>query len=381
MAAAVLIGGCLAWLFHVRSVAALLDARASMAQTLLASSPDPRRALDLLQSADVVAIAGPPPGVMPPPDFARQQPPPRLRRAGRPDWFSRMVADLAHIRPRTVSYDGGIVTLLPSAEGLARWFLVDMVVCVAGIGIVALSGWSRYRSDAQDAARVLAQREAAAAEQRRFLADAGHELRTPLTILSGYIDVLGARTSDETEVRILDGMRKASGRMRTLVEKMLLLARLESREKVASIVSIAAVSDDVAEDLRVQFPGRNIDVACDRGARIRIDENDLYEAERNLVENALRYAPESAVVVSASVRGGVAEIEVSDRGPGIPKGEQRLIFERFYRGQDRTDAEGTGLGLAIVRRVAERWNGTIALDSNAGGTRVVLRFPNAEGAA
>jgi signal transduction histidine kinase len=169
--------------------------------------------------------------------------------------------------------------------------------------------------------------------------------------------------------------------MRALVEKMLLLSRLESGEKVPSIVSVAAVSDDVAEDLRVQFPGRDIDVACDRGARIRIDENDLYEAERNLVENALRYAPGSTISVSACVRDGVAEIAVSDRGPGIPKSEQRLIFERFYRGQDRTDAEGTGLGLAIVRRVAERWNGTVALDSNGSGTRVVLRFPNAEGAA
>jgi signal transduction histidine kinase len=97
-----------------------------------------------------------------------------------------------------------------------------------------------------------------------------------------------------------------------------------------------------------------------------------------LVENALRYAPESPVEVRATARDGLVAIEVADRGPGIPEGERAMIFERFYRGTDRTDSEGSGLGLAIVRRVVERWGGTLSLNSGDGETRFIMRFPVAQ---
>jgi signal transduction histidine kinase len=160
---------------------------------------------------------------------------------------------------------------------------------------------------------------------------------------------------------------------------MLLLSRLETTVAEPSVVAIASVSDEVAEAMRPGFPGRTIVVNCDAGARIRIDEDDLFEAERNLVENALRYAPESTVEVRACVRDGSIDIEVADRGPGVPEDERAMIFERFYRGKDRTDSEGSGLGLAIVRRVVERWGGTLVLNSDDGETRFVMRFPAAQG--
>jgi signal transduction histidine kinase len=137
--------------------------------------------------------------------------------------------------------------------------------------------------------------------------------------------------------------------------------------------------------MRPGFPQRVINVRCDPDARIEIDEDDLFEAERNLVENALRYAPESPVDVSATARDGEVLIEVADRGAGIPQPEQALVFERFYRGKDRPGAsngargtrDGSGLGLSIVRRVVERWGGAISLQSDASGTRFVMRFPQA----
>lgn len=290
-----------------------------------------------------------------------------------------MIADLAHIRPRSVTRDGIVVmTVLPSPRELAAWFLLDTSICAGLIALVVLVAWRVRRTQRLAEERLLAQREAAAAEQRRFLADAGHELRTPLTILSGYIDVLGGSERNESDAHVLDGMRKAAARMRGLVEKLLLLSRLESSDGGSAIVSVAAVSNEVAEDMRAQVPGREIVVRCDPLARIRIAEDDFYEAERNLVENALYYAPESPVEIAASVRGEVAEIVVGDRGPGIPLDEQRLVFERFYRGRDRTGVGGTGLGLAIVRRVVERWNGDVELESSGAGTRVTLRFPIAQ---
>jgi signal transduction histidine kinase len=187
-------------------------------------------------------------------------------------------------------------------------------------------------------------------------------------VLSGY-------AHDERQERALRGMRSASARMRGLVEKMLLLSRLESAEKAPSIVSVAAVTNEVAQDMLSQHPNRQIVLNCDAKARIRIDEDDLYEAERNLVENALRYAPGSPVQVEAGVHDGTVEIAVIDRGPGIPKDEQAMVFERFYRGRSNDGQEGTGLGLAIVHRVVERWNGSVALESGDNGTRAILRFP------
>lgn len=172
-------------------------------------------------------------------------------------------------------------------------------------------------------------------------------------------------------------MRSASTRMRGLVEKMLLLSKLESAEKAPSVVSVAEVSDEVAQDMLSQHPNRQIVLKCDAKARVRIDEDDLYEAERNLVENALRYAPDSPVRVETNVRDGAVEIAVIDRGPGIPKDELAMVFERFYRGRSNDGQEGTGLGLAIVRRVVERWNGSVALESSDTGTRAILRFPSA----
>jgi signal transduction histidine kinase len=68
---------------------------------------------------------------------------------------------------------------------------------------------------------------------------------------------------------------------------------------------------------------------------------------------------------------------VIDRGPGIPPDEQAMVFERFYRGRNNNGQEGSGLGLAIVRRVVERWNGSVALESSDRGTRAILRFPHA----
>jgi len=376
LVAAVIIGGSLAWTYHVRSVAALLDARAAAARSLLATSPDPGQVAEALGSGDVRVVLGPPPGGPPQPGGPR--PRPGSRRA--PDWFSRMIADLAHIRPRIVATDAMPITLVPSAQALARWFLVDLAICVAAIAIVFVTAWRSYGIAASAVERSLTERAAAAAEFQRFLADAGHELRTPLTILSGYIDVLGGYEQDEVHARVLRGMRAAAARMRGLVEKMLLLSRLESTGAKTSVVSVAAVSDEVAQAMRAQAPDREIAVDCDPRATICMDEDDLYEAQRNLVENALRYAPQSPVAITAAVRDSVVEVAVSDRGPGIPLDEQALVFERFYRGRDQTGAGGTGLGLAIVRRVVERWHGTVALESSDRGTRVVLRFPQAQSA-
>ncbi|HZY98310.1 MAG TPA: HAMP domain-containing sensor histidine kinase [Candidatus Baltobacteraceae bacterium] len=371
--AAVVVGGTLAWVLHVRSVSAELDAQVAAAPSLLANTDNPRHAIALLSRPGIEVRYWSRFGAMPPP------PGPIPLGGGPPphhaNWFAHLIGYVAHIQPRVVMIGTHPIVLLPSSDALAQWFLADVAICACAVAILLFYAVRAYGVATQAVARALAEREAAAAEYQRFLADAGHELRTPLTILSGYIDVLGGYEHDERQERVLRGMRSSAARMRGLVEKMLLLSRLESSEKAPSVVSVADVSNEVAQDMLSQHPNRHIVLKCDTKARVRIDEDDLYEAERNLLENALRYAPDSPVYVEANVRDGKVEIAVVDRGPGIPQDEQAMVFERFYRGRNNEGQEGTGLGLAIVRRVVERWNGTVALESNDTGTRAILRFP------
>lgn len=375
LVAAVVVGGTLAWALHVRSVSAQLDAAAAAAPALLASTDNPRHAVALLSRPGIevryvphFGMLSPPPGPIPYGLFPEHE---------HASWFAHTVAAMAHIHPRIVMIGTRPIVLMPSPDALAQWFLADVAICACAIAILFFNAVRSYGVATQAVARALAEREAAAAEYQRFLADAGHELRTPLTILSGYIDVLSGYEHDERQERVLRGMRSASARMRGLVEKMLLLSRLESTDRAPSVVSVAAVTDEVTQDMLSQHPNRQIVVKCDARAQVRIDEDDLYEAERNLVENALRYAPDSPVQVEATVHNGTVEIAVIDRGPGIPKDEQTMVFERFYRGRNNEGQEGTGLGLAIVRRVVDRWNGSVALNSDQNGTRAILRFPNA----
>jgi signal transduction histidine kinase len=383
----VIAAGTVAWRWHVASVASLVNAQARTAGALLsAPEPDGARIVSALGRAEVNAIfddpatgeheafvdgallTGPPP------------PPPPLGAPVRPrgSAIELAVADLAHVPPRVVSVGPARLTLVLALASLTRWFALDAIACGLALVAIGIAAWIAARTATENMSRALEERRHAATEFQRFLADAGHELRTPLTILSGYIDILGgAKDGGDAIARVLPGMRAATARMRVLVEKMLLLSKLQSNVSAPQVIGVESVTNEVIEALRTRYPEREIRVEADAAASIFIDEDDLYEAERNLVENALRYAPGSPVLVTVSERDGAVTIDVADRGPGIPPQEQAMVFERFYRGAAHVDSEGSGLGLAIVRRVVERWNGTVTLASDASGTRVAMCFPRA----
>ena len=111
---------------------------------------------------------------------------------------------------------------------------------------------------------------------------------------------------------------------------------------------------------------------------IDADESELYEAIKNVVENAVRYAPASGVTVNVDSDGAHVTVEVADRGPGMTPQDVDHAFDPFYRGTSRRNGEGSGLGLAIAKRAVERAGGAIALESRpADGTRVTMSFPSA----
>jgi signal transduction histidine kinase len=374
------------WRAHVRAIGALLEAQAGVARTVMDGSVarDPRtilmaiarpgmhvRLLDLRARAAYDWQNGRIERHDGPPASGPDAPPPRAAP------FGRMAADLAQVPPRSIVGARYVATLLADPGDLAR-VLATIAVLTAGsaaLVVVALAGY--YASERRKGAALAERQRNAEAEYRRFLADAGHELKTPLTIVRGYVDVLAERIPMDDSVgrRIVDGMRAESDRMRGLVEKMLLLARLEARVSVPQFVDASHVLGNVACELRRRYPDRCFALSCEPGANIVVDENDLYEAVRNVADNAVRYAPHSVVRLGAHARGREAVVTIADDGPGIPREEQSLVFERFYRGRSSADADGSGLGLAIVRGVASRWDGTIEVASSASGTTFTMRFP------
>jgi two-component system OmpR family sensor kinase len=140
-------------------------------------------------------------------------------------------------------------------------------------------------------------------------------------------------------------------------------------------VDVAKLATRAVEALAPLAGPDRITVNAPTKCIVEAEENDLYEAIKNVVENAVRYAPKSPLALEVSCDRAAVSIVVSDRGPGMDARDVEHAFDRFYRGGERS-GEGSGLGLAIAKRAVERIGGTIALESTPGaGTRVTISLP------
>jgi signal transduction histidine kinase len=233
-----------------------------------------------------------------------------------------------------------------------------------------------YNDAAASVARAMSERRETEERMRQFVSDAGHELRTPLTVIGGYIDVLrrGAVTEPTIARQILATMSIEKEHMRALIDRLMRLARLDS-ETPPRVETI-----DLAELLRSQCDAarrldetREIDYSVDGADCVVGDRTELGEALWNVVENALKYAPDAPIHLRAVRNNGQTTITVRDEGPGMSESERLHAFERFYRGDQRGEMAGSGLGLAIAKRAVERAGGSIGIDSApARGTTVTI---------
>jgi signal transduction histidine kinase len=400
------------WLALVHGVAAAMAAQAQLAgESLDARLPfTPALAQTLLQpglhvvlidrmngtaiDASASAIAtrsipagGPPP---PPPPGAPDTgappagaPPPGQGPRAQPGPYTGFARAFVRLRPIHTERDGRVIDIAPDLPVLVRWFALDVALLLLGIlviaGLATARVIARARRDREALEARIGERAAAVERYQRFLAETGHELRTPLTVMMGYVDILRAGNgAGAVDQRILDGMHAETTRMRGLVEKMMTLARLDSQAAVPRLLDIGTAAREAALTVQRRYPERDIRAVTDASASIIIDADDFAAAVGNLLENAVRYAPDSPIVIETRVRDGRAVAAVIDRGPGIGAEEREAIFDRFYRGGGRALGEGLGLGLAIVRRVAERWHGTIDVTSGDGKTEFRLSFPVAD---
>ncbi len=262
-------------------------------------------------------------------------------------------------------------------------------------------------------------------EQMRadFIASASHELRTPLASLLGFIETLRghARTDPEAQEKFLSIMQSQAERMQRLVADLMSLSRIELNEHVPpkDIVDLRKIAGDVVDSFAPLFERRGaiVDLVADEtmSARIAGDHDEMFQAIQNLLDNAIKYGGDPAMIklrIGAGAAPAVAGdgepgqragdtasqiaarlglsvddliyVQIRDFGPGIARADLPRLTERFYRVNVERSRKsgGTGLGLAIVKHIINRHKGGFQIESvMAGGTAFNCYFAPAQARA
>ncbi len=227
--------------------------------------------------------------------------------------------------------------------------------------------------------------------QTEFVSNASHELRTPLASLRVFGELLAlGRVSEPAKIREYgEHIESESGRLERLVDNVLDFARIESAERRYRFekADLREVVEDTLRSFEVRLAQEGF--ALELRSRVAAlppvmaDPDALGQALANLLENAIKYSPDSrAIEVELDAAGGAVSVAVRDHGAGIPAEDLDRIFEKFYRvGSGLVhDARGSGLGLAIVKHVVEAHGGTVSVASRLGeGSTFTLRLPAHDG--
>lgn len=230
----------------------------------------------------------------------------------------------------------------------------------------------------------LSTRQASETRVRQFVADASHELRTPLTAIRGYTEL--ARRVGQQEgapdalVHAISRVQSETERMTSLVEDLLLLARLDSgRPLEREAVDLSRMAVDAVSDAHVAGPDHQWELDLpEEPVVVAGDAPRLHQVLANLLANArIHTGPGTVVATRLATDPTQVVLTVTDNGPGIPEQLQLEIFERFARGDTSRSRKGgsTGLGLAIVSAVVKAHGGTIRVHSVPGRTEFTVRLP------
>ncbi len=214
---------------------------------------------------------------------------------------------------------------------------------------------------------------------RQFVGDASHELRTPLATIAGYTELARRRPDGDSVRTALGKVEEESARMTSLVEDLLLLARLDAgRPLEREPVDLTRMLLEAVSDARVVAPDHRwrLDLP-DAPLEVEGDEQRLHQVVTNLLTNARKHTPAGTTV---TVTGRPDGFDVHDDGPGFPADFVEHAFERFARVDQSRERRadhggGAGLGLSLVEAIVRSHAGTVTLDSAPSGTTIAVRLP------
>jgi len=257
---------------------------------------------------------------------------------------------------------------------------LSCVVIVAGVGAILFAAEKQRRISAL---------------QSDFVANVSHELKTPLALVRMFGEMLqsGRVSSEAKQKEYLEIIVRESERLSALIENVLDFARVE-RGREAYEFARGDVGEAVAKAVavyryRAEREGVELTIDVEPGLpAARIDERAIQLAVINLVDNALKYAPDGKVIaIRAAREGDGIAVRITDQGPGVPEDERERIFERFVRGAQTSAAEpgrsrtsspvrGSGIGLALVKHIAESHGGRAWVEGAMGaGATFVFTVP------
>lgn len=257
-----------------------------------------------------------------------------------------------------------------NVPGLRDGLTLAVMVAVAALASVLAEQLRRQATVARRQAEVEHVRNA-------LLSALSHDLRAPLTVLVGASTALCEQPLGPDErLEFTHMVADEARRLDRLVRNLLELTRLESGK--ANVTHTAQAIDEVIGSamcrLERMLEGRVVETHVDDGVPLAFFDPVLLEqVVINLVENAVRYAgPASPIEISARSEGETIVVEVADRGPGVPPGDEERVFEKFYRAPGASQGDGgIGLGLTICRAIVAAHDGKVWLANRPGGGAMV----------
>jgi two-component system phosphate regulon sensor histidine kinase PhoR len=321
----------------------------------------------------------------------------------RPDLHARLDQEPEDLQLFVAATGARSVLVVPigageSALGLLCWVMVDRPRAWTGAEIAAAQRIAADLGRAVVHAQLYEQQLELVGKLRDldrrkddFLSTVSHELRTPLTSIVGYLELVRDGAAGEVPEKIdkfLDVVDRNATRLRSLIEDLLVLARIEdgSLKASRSPVDFAEVIGHAAETVRLQAQEGGVSLSVDpgpAGLTVMGDARHLDMVALNIISNAVKFTP-SGGRVAVMVRHDVDTEEVlltcADSGIGIPESDQAGMFGRFFRASNATlhAIPGTGLGMSVIKGIVDAHGGAIALTSREGkGTIVTVRLPGA----
>jgi signal transduction histidine kinase len=298
-----------------------------------------------------------------------------------------------------------VLALAPVAVVIAERSLLLVPALVVPLAAVFLASAGEIRAKAQQA-----EAEEATERQRRLteaehevvrrlqetdrlkadlVATVSHELRSPLTTIVGVFGILRVRrdrlSASERDELVRMGIHQ-SERLHHMIEQLLLAARFEQAEGVASLGAARTELDatdlvrQAGAEAQARHAGRRIAIETNGALPVRVAEDAVVQVLANLLDNACKYSPDGEPVRLSGIRDGAeAVLAVEDAGPGIPEAERQRIFDRFTQLERHMQrrAGGVGLGLYIARQLARSQDGDLLLvePPDGRGARFELHLP------